>query len=158
MPSLNSAVLVTEWGCAWIRRHQILACSCWRPGSPYRPRMRMSHESLYPDPKWRYSAHTCCLSCRLPAHSRRAVPPALPAWCTLPGEEPVAAVAWNRGGGHRCWWWWQGKATLLYICQSVTLLLFPVIKKKLAENSLSFLRYCSVDTQTLLQRCLNTNA
>ena len=46
---------------------------------------------------------------------------------------------------------------LLSASASQSLLLFPVIKKKLAENSLSFLHYCSVDTQTLLQRCLNTN-
>lgn len=161
MPSLNSVVLVTEWGSAWVRRRQILACSSWRPGSPCRPGVRISCASLYPDPKWRFSAHACCLACRFPAYSWMAVPPALPARCTIPGtsrglrQPGECKYHQSRDTNHRCWWWCQGKATLVCICQWVTLVLFPVIKKKLAEHS--FLQYHSVDTQTLLQRCLNTN-
>lgn len=55
----------------------------------------------------------------------------------------------RRGG--RCFWWCHGKSVLVCICCSVTLLLFPAIKNKLAENSLSLLQYCSAATQTLLK-------
>lgn len=152
VPSLNSVV----WCSAWLRRHEIFACSSWKPSSSHRQRMRMHHAFLSPGLKRRFSAQACCLRGRLPAHSPRVVTPAL--LCTVLcawGTSGECKCCQSRDEGSRCWWWCQGKATPVFIFQSCVTIPWCWGNKVLAEKSLSFLQYSSVDTKTSLQRCLN---
>lgn len=130
---------------------------------PHRPGTRMGPASLCPGFQQSRAAFSQVARSLPDGHATR-----LPALCAAyqlqpPGHQQGAEVAWRarvlpeqRQGG-RCFWWCHGKAVLVCICYSVTLLLFPAIKYRLAENSLSLLQYCSVVTQTLLKWCLNTN-
>lgn len=146
------------WCSAWLRRHEIFACSSWKPSSSHR--QRVHHAFLSPGPRRRFLPRPAASGTDFQLSPGELGLLHCSAQCSVPGWHQNSCSSMESASAARskmrvvgCWRWCHCKATLVCIFQSVCYCSLMLTRSW--QKSQSYFCSRSVDTKMSLQRCLN---